>query len=113
MGGTPTNPGRPADESDMVLDARAPFRHVLATAALVLLGAIWYVLFRFDVVGPAWPVYCLLPLSGTVATYATGRMMHRVRPAPDVRRFWARIAIACASVATGYTLLAVDVSRNS
>ncbi|MFG1607672.1 putative bifunctional diguanylate cyclase/phosphodiesterase [Actinoplanes sp. NPDC049265] len=97
----------------MVLDARAPIRHVLTTLGLVLAGTVWFVLFRLGLAGPAWPVYWLLPVSGTVATYAIVRMTHQVTLVPEVRRFWARIAIACASVSTGYTLLAVDVSRNS
>ncbi|MEV6637537.1 EAL domain-containing protein [Actinoplanes sp. NPDC051470] len=97
----------------MVLDARAPVRHVVATAALVLAGSVWYVLFRLDLVGPAWPVYWLLPLSGTIAVYGMVRLVQVMPLVPEVRRFWGRVAIAGASIATGYTLLALDVTRNS
>jgi diguanylate cyclase len=97
----------------MTVDARAPLRHVLATAALVIAGSIWYVLYAFGVAGPFWPVYWLLPIGGAIAVYGIVRLINAVPLLPVVRRFWGRIAVAGASIVTGYTLLAIDVMRHS
>ena len=86
-------------------------RHIYATAALCLLGTLWYVSWVAVAPGPVAIGYLFMPLSMVTAGLAVRALRRAVPLAPAGRRFWLLMEICCYLQTAGFTLLVVDAVR--
>ncbi|GAA4966742.1 putative bifunctional diguanylate cyclase/phosphodiesterase [Actinoplanes utahensis] len=88
-------------------------RHTVATAAICLLGTLWYLCWVAFTPGPVAVGYLFMPLSMGIAGLAARSLRRAVPPAPAGRRFWVLLEICCYLFAAGFTLLAVAAVRTA
>ncbi|MBG0562931.1 putative bifunctional diguanylate cyclase/phosphodiesterase [Actinoplanes aureus] len=89
----------------------APWRYVVTTATIVVLGVLWYACWFLTGAGPVAAGFLFMPLVMAVGGLAIRAMRRAVPLAPAGRRFWLPVEICCYLFAAGFTLLAVEAFR--
>ena len=86
-------------------------RYVLTTAAVCVLGTLWYVCWIVAAPGTIALGYVFFPLSMAIAGMSVRALRRAVPLAPAGRRFWLLLEICCHLFAAGFTVLAADAFR--
>ncbi|WP_327000284.1 EAL domain-containing protein [Dactylosporangium sp. NBC_01737] len=95
----------------MTADRRAPLRHAVATAGIVVAGTLWYAVWVATGAGPAAVAYLGMPLGAAVAVAAVLDLLRRAPLTGQGRRFWRLMLVALGCISVGYAVLAAAAFR--
>ncbi|GIE87673.1 putative bifunctional diguanylate cyclase/phosphodiesterase [Actinoplanes regularis] len=83
-----------------------PWRHAVVTGTLVLLSALWLVLWATTGLGPIAVGYVFMPLATGVAALSVRALRRETSLTPVGLRFWRAIEVGCLLGTIGFALLA-------
>ncbi len=91
---------------------RQASRLLQASAALMVLSALWFAVNLDHLIGPLFLLWLPSPLSAVVLTMVYWRTSRTERLSHPTRRFWRHLSVAAALVGTASSTQAIDVLRN-